>query len=129
MAQKEGFEPSRALYTPTPLAGVIFRPVFNEKADLLTTVLTVNCSRLSFATCWGILSWVMRNVNNTKLQHGDRKIFHCALTVCYFSSLLAFSSSTASDITLGMGRPIRPQFSMMLSNSFTQKAITMASLM
>ena len=129
MAQKEGFEPSRALYTPTPLAGVIFRPVFNEKADLLTTVLTVNCSRLSFATCCGILSWVMRNVNNTKLQHGDRKIFHCALTVCYFSSLLAFSSSTASDITLGMGRPIRPQFSIMLSNSLTQKAITRASLM
>ena len=128
MAQKEGFEPSRALYTPTPLAGVIFRPVFNEKAALLTTVLTVNYSRLSFATCCGILSWVMRNVNNTKLQHGDRNIFHCALAVCYFSSLFAFSSSTASVIILGMGRPIRPQFSIILSNSFTQNAITIASL-
>ena len=47
----------------------------------------------------------------------------------YFPSPFAFSSSTASVMILGMGRPIRPQFSMMLSSSFTQKAITRASLM
>ena len=41
LAQKEGFEPSRALYTPTPLAGVKFRPSASKNADLLTTALTV----------------------------------------------------------------------------------------
>ena len=129
MAQKEGFEPSRALYTPTPLAGVIFGPIFNEKAALLTTALTVNRSRLSFATCCGILSWVVGNVNNTKLRHRGRKTFQCVLTVCYFSSLLLFSISIAFVRISGIGTPISPMFSIILKSSFTQNAITMASRM
>ena len=53
MAQKEGFEPSRAFYTPTPLAGEPLRPLgYHSESNAIKEKMAERVGFEPTAHCW-----------------------------------------------------------------------------